>query len=204
VASLSARELVNDAEMEQAFRLRAEVYVRETEMLPAGVLRSGRELDELDSVCWHAGVFDGERLVGYLRIIPGHLAALPVVEEFGVEIKTPSAEISRFLVHRDYRSTTAVIELCALVIRWFMDNDVPHLYAIVEPWFFHGLRRFGFPFMQVGEPTFTYNAENVAIYCPTADLRPGVELADQSRRNQLLPLLFPAQAGAREGGALHG
>ncbi len=83
---LEFRDLRSEAELREARRLRAEVYVEEKGWVAPHELVNGLDLDEHDDVSIHGGAFDDDgSLVGTFRVIRD-TAGLPISELFGVKL----------------------------------------------------------------------------------------------------------------------
>lgn len=162
-----AKELHEKSELEQAFRLRHEIFCRELGWVaPQG---SGLEVDGYDLDAVHFGVFDGKGgLNAYLRLV---ITERPFMLEdiFGYLVgdghvlrKDPgTAEISRLCVSPDARerkvsdnfgSHGASMLLYKGVYLWCRERGVRHLYLVVEERILRLLKLCGFPCRPVGKP----------------------------------------------------
>lgn len=189
--------LTRDSEMIAAYRLRAAVYVHEQGFLPAAVLHDGLESDDLDGACRHGGVFDGDDLVGYLRLIPAS-RGLPVSSMFGVTVEEGGVEVSRLILSATHRSSSSLIPLLGWAVQSFYEHNDTVVYAVVEEWLLEVLQSIGFPFETIAGPIDVYNTANIAVACPVESLAEGVSAADQGRTRQLAAMFQPpARVGAR-------
>lgn len=194
------------AVMDAALQLRYQVYCLECKYLSASDFPNESESDDLDSTSGHFGAFNGDpRLVGYVRLVKAdargefpfqhHCSAL----SGNIALPPPgeSAEISRLMVHKDYRrrkgdilsgvtvptegdpaeqerlkenrKRTPQILLCLYreMYRHSIANNVRYWYAAMEVGLARALEQMGFGFQQIG-PTVDYYG-SVAPYL--ADLR---------------------------------
>lgn len=101
--------------MEDAFRLRYQVYCREKKFLPAEEYLSGVETDEFDDEATHLLVRGAEGdLIGYMRIIDGagelgfpmFSHGMTVHEDFPSPPDREAVELSRMIVRSDFRHET--------------------------------------------------------------------------------------------------
>ena len=101
--------------MEDAFRLRYQVYCKEKHFLHAEDYPSGLEIDEFDADATHLLVrgADGS-LIGYMRIIDGAAKSgfpmfahgMTIHEDFQAPPAEEAVEISRMIVRSDFRHET--------------------------------------------------------------------------------------------------
>lgn len=163
----SAKNIAYADEIEQAYRLRHEVFSKELAWVP--ISSDGREVDAYDVHAEHFGVFRNHCIASYLRLVmPGYRFMLE--KEFsclvspGHEIRKASdtCEVSRLCVSHDERGTkvdTAIghigvsMFLYRSVYQWCIRYGVRHLYLVVEHRVFRLLSMLGFPCSLVGEPT---------------------------------------------------
>lgn len=196
----------DDAVMRAALQLRYQVYCLECKYLQAADFPDESEADELDPTSAHFGAFSRDpRLVGYVRLVKAdargefpfqhHCDALSP----GISLPPPgeSAEISRLMVHKDYRrrkgdilsgvtvppegdraeaerlkenrKRTPQILLCLYREMYLhsITHGVRYWYAAMEMGLARALEQMGFGFQQIG-PTVDYYG-SVAPYL--ADLK---------------------------------
>ncbi|NTF17740.1 PEP-CTERM/exosortase system-associated acyltransferase [Agrobacterium rubi] len=98
--------------MEDAFRLRFQVYCKEKGFLPADEYPSGCEIDEFDGSATHLLVRGADSsLIGYMRIIDGRgdtgfpmfAHGMTVHDDFAIPEPGDAVEISRMIVRSDFR-----------------------------------------------------------------------------------------------------
>lgn len=98
--------------MEDAFRLRYQVYCREKHFLAADDYPEGIEFDEFDQDATHLLVYGADRhLLGYMRLVSGADGALlPMIahgltinSEYSIPADEHGIEISRMIVRTDVR-----------------------------------------------------------------------------------------------------
>lgn len=126
-----------------------------------------QETDEYDRFAEHFGVYDGEQLVGYCRLIAG-------INEFPTEKHsrkmtqlngTNRCEVSRLVVDREYRRNA--LEL-ALIRKMYEDAIALHLeyaMALIEPSLLRLLNRLGFPFERAGDAVKNILGADILIPC---------------------------------------
>ncbi|WP_044562802.1 acyl-homoserine-lactone synthase [Azospirillum sp. B4] len=136
-------------EMAQAWRLRNEVF-RQRKGWPIPAMY-GLEMDHLDKVAEHLGVFLGDQLVAYLRLLrcDGHTLWADSFPQFLVSLPCPPAlawEASRFAVADIGRLSTSAARLLVrqgLALGQALGAEL--LLAVTEPDFALFLRRSGVP-----------------------------------------------------------
>lgn len=129
-ARLAVRFATTAREVEQAFRLRYQVFVEEPAVTPL-YNASGLERDPLDDHCDHLIVVDETRdlVVATYRMLPGAREGRPPLyteSEFDLEgfrDELPrTLELARSCVHRDYRTGQAARLLWEGMLRCFFVN----------------------------------------------------------------------------------
>lgn len=173
--------------MERAFRLRYEVYCRDLHFLSEENYPERMEKDEYDPSSLHAMAFNlqGE-LVGYSRLVmpdageffPWQSHCTGLLEGVVLPASTSSAEVSRLMVHRDYRRRRGdvvqgvsvglaepapddIMEryrrrpqiLLSLYRQMYLhscDNGIRYWYAAMERSLAGALAMMGFPFQRIG------------------------------------------------------
>jgi N-acyl amino acid synthase of PEP-CTERM/exosortase system len=92
----SFRKIESPEILQEAYRLRFQVYCKECNFIREADYPEGYETDEFDVHSAHFGAFDTEgRLVGAVRLI------LPSCEKFPIEDHCPRLEVDRALVPRE-------------------------------------------------------------------------------------------------------
>lgn len=101
--------------MEDAFRLRYQVYCREKNFLPLTDYPDGVEVDEFDEQATHLLVRGADAsLIGYMRIIDGSGSSgfpmfahgMSIHDDFPMPADREAIEISRMIVRSDFRHET--------------------------------------------------------------------------------------------------
>ncbi|MBI5328090.1 MAG: GNAT family N-acetyltransferase [Deltaproteobacteria bacterium] len=201
------KTLSTHEEMEEAFRLRHEVFVDELKWVPASP--DGMEKDRYDAFADSLGVFDADnRLVGHVRLIPAPLPFM-VEKEFACLLPkdkpfikvSKMAECTRICVKKNYRAITIDSSLTLghllykAVYQWGLMQDVKLLAAVVERGYYHYLKSF-FPFELLGN--FSTIGDGVKAGVITVNWR-SFEVAAREKRPEFLqwmtnlPALVPAQ-----------
>jgi N-acyl-L-homoserine lactone synthetase len=169
VYSFSARSPRHAALLEQAYQLRARVFMRELGWLALSA--DGRERDRCDLHARHFAVFahpaDGApaSLAGYARALaPRHEFMLQreFVELLGGEPFTPDAnrafEVSRFVIHparrgqRGADGRTITEHLARGIARWALTQGCDEWYTVCETRYLRALRLRGLRFTPFGQP----------------------------------------------------
>jgi N-acyl-L-homoserine lactone synthetase len=167
--------------------LRYDHFVRERKWVEGSSLFPGQETDRYDAHCHHLGVFLGERLVSYLRMLPWtpevgfmldcefrELLSEPDRENL---LRAGSVEVSRLAVRDDpdalfpprgRREATDL--LFKLLYRVSLAHGYARLYVEVERRWLVAFRR-RLPFREFGVPhVFPDGTETVAAYADLAGL----------------------------------
>ena len=181
-------QVASDADLFTWRLLRQRVYLEEGLLTPDDV-GSTMYIDTYDAYSEHFLVWDSLGApVGTGRLIFGaHVAGqrLQIEDTFDVDILPDSAEVSGFAILREHRVGLAQVGLLRAMIERLRERGVSNAYAEVEPWFFRGLNRFGYPCARISESKFVFNAENFVIHMPLDDFWEGVE-HDISRARRTL------------------
>lgn len=137
------------------------------------------ESDKYDAYAKHFIVMSNERLVGYLRVIPGGMNSEFMLEddfsilnpfEKNINIST-SLEVSRLCTDDSLSGierTGAALLLYKASYLWAIQNNLNFWHVVVTEQYFRALRRIGFPFTMVSS-TKEFDAMHKTIYA-TLDL----------------------------------
>ena len=169
VHSFTARGPGAAALLEQAYRLRARVFMRELGWLATS--SDGRERDRCDPLARHFAVFtqpvDGAEpaLAGYARaLLPrdGFMLQREFIELLGGEAFAPdvrrSFEVSRFVIHPARRGQrcdegrTITEHLARAIARWARAAGRDEWYTVCETRYLRALRLRGLEFAPFGQP----------------------------------------------------
>jgi N-acyl-L-homoserine lactone synthetase len=204
-SGIKAKNIVSCNEIEQAYRLRHEVFSKELTWVPAA--SDGREVDAYDENAEHFGVFRNHKILSYLRLVmPSYRFMLE--KEFsclvspGHEIRKSSdtCEVSRLCVSDVERGTKVEspvgkvgvsMLLYRSVYQWCIRYGVRHLYLVVEYRVYRLLSMLGFPCALVGEPTRM--PDGVVAVAALMDWRRFEEI-NWSRRPELVSWFNQSQA----------
>jgi N-acyl-L-homoserine lactone synthetase len=164
---INAKNIVYQNEVEQAYRLRHEVFSGELGWVPKA--SDGREVDSYDEHAEHFGVYRNHELLSYLRLVmPSYRFMLEkefscLVSSDHEIIKTSdTCEVSRLCVSSGERGTRidspiGMVGVSMLLYRsvyqWCVRFGVRHLYLVVEHRVYRLLSMLGFPCSLVGKPT---------------------------------------------------
>ena len=182
VKTLSAPE-----EMDQAYRLRHQVFSEELRWVP--VTDEGLEVDEYDTrPVSYLGVFDCTgMLLGHCRLIAAphpfmidrEFAGL-LPEGGGLERTPDTAEVTRLCVSRAKRKGEFVLRVSNLLYKgiylWSMEMGVRHLLMVVDRRVFRLLRLTGFPVRPLGN--FAVMPDSVQAAAIHLDLREFKEVGE--------------------------
>lgn len=166
--------------IEEAYlKLRANVYVTQTGMLPSEVVRQdGTELDENDERSTHFVVFENRNLgkvavVACLRLIEKKDESILPIENFFPEVFEDSAapeesvEVSRFIVsHNEVRQAKIITrEMMSACLAHIVLNELGPVFGVVEPIFERGLKCMGVPVNRIAKPKLVpeYNDKNLGL-----------------------------------------
>ncbi|MBV8046462.1 MAG: GNAT family N-acetyltransferase [Paludibacterium sp.] len=140
-------------------RFRHRIFREELRWVPVSV--DGLDRDEYDGFSENLGVFVNQRVVGSVRMTPGHQRFM-IEKEFSALLPAgwslrkgaDCAEVTRFAVEADQRGRRlepAAMLLYHCLYRWAELNHVRWMYFVVEPPFYRRLARMGFPIFPIGE-----------------------------------------------------
>jgi N-acyl-L-homoserine lactone synthetase len=187
---------VNLADLNEASafqRLRYDYFVGQKRWVCPDPQSPQREIDRYDPFAHHLAVFDGERMVAYLRALPwqqecgfmldNEFRCLLPDEEEHLVIRQGAAELSRLVIAPEYgngsvyREGPHVIEvLLKLLYHVSLDQRMEHFYVVVEEsWLRPFARRFNMRFAPLGEThTFADGTRTMAAHSSLAQLEAAV------------------------------
>ncbi|MDH3234049.1 MAG: cyclic nucleotide-binding domain-containing protein [Alphaproteobacteria bacterium] len=148
MAKVTAREIATQAEREALYAFRYKVYVSELAMTDEADHERGWLYDDYDERCINYALFDGDEVVGSLRVIRmsevktldpfiEKFSLAPALAEFGPE---PIVTTSRFMIADRLRNSMAIFRLLQKMwesatkfdIRLNYGDCSPHLVAFYE------------------------------------------------------------------------
>lgn len=143
----------------ELMRFRHQVFREQLRWVPES--QDGLDRDEYDPFSDNYAVFRQNRVVGSVRMTPGHCPFM-IEREFQpllpsgweLEKSARSAEITRFAVGTDAngrRHEVAAGLLYYSLYQWAMAHQVRLMYFVVEPPFFRHIKRMGFPAFAIGK-----------------------------------------------------
>jgi acyl homoserine lactone synthase len=164
--NMTVKILTSQAELNQAFRLRHEIFAEELKWVPEDEF--GLEIDRYDVNGVHFGVMDMDgNLLAYMRILPTsgpymleNEFSFLVGRDHDIRHSFDTAEISRLCVSRTARSKVVTgnfgmhstsILLLKGVYHWSSKEHVRYLYAVTEDKVHRLYRAKGFPFKAIGD-----------------------------------------------------
>lgn len=153
------RQVANQAELNEMFRLRHQVYCEEKEWFPPSNNNDGLEQDRYDEISAHFSARDRTgQLIGCARLIP-------YTEELNLQIASHpnagmienfhnSAEISRLVSQKGHRFGVIALGLIRMIFQRVTRPvaGLRFLYIGVDQRFFTVLRSLGFDFQGIGSP----------------------------------------------------
>lgn len=189
----------SDLGLEDAYRLRYEIYCLEKKYLDKELFPERMESDIYDGMAIHFIMRDRltNLIVGYVRLINGENFILPLEKEFeSVDLKiignrSKLCEVSRLVIREDYRknklgSHVVLYGLLATMLDYCLVNKIDYLTAAIDDTVLIILKKIGVPFTLVGESreyvgsssTYTlidisreWNMKNIKFFFLTTALR---------------------------------
>ncbi len=154
------KTLKEDADLQQAYRLRHRVFAERLGWVPA--TEDGKEMDMYDLWGVTVGLFgyDGV-LLGMARLLPSS-GKFMLENEFGallhdshtIRKASDTAEITRLAVNPDIRdaklSSRIMLGVLKGIYQWAVENEIRYYYLEVEHRFLRALRMLGFPCEPIG------------------------------------------------------
>lgn len=175
------------------FHLRHDYFVADRGWVRPDVAHPFCETDEYDSHCHHLGVFENEKLVAYLRVLPSTAACGFMLDhEFRCLLseaehtelpRQHAVELSRLVVAPDAtvvsqaRRNRQIMELLLkLLYKLSLTEHYEHFYIEVEAsWLQPFMRRYGLPFTPLGAPyIFPDGTETVLAHATLENLERAV------------------------------
>lgn len=176
--ALQTRQLIDPAEIRQAFRLRFRMYCEKLNWLDPSEYPDDLETDGYDEHSIHLGAFDGSRLVGYVRIILAKQLPIYAIEELAEKIPiSPSlAEISRLIIdknaipdRKDFKRVVLGI-LREIHLHTKSKTEAAYYICTLDLAVFRVLRMYLFPFVPIGDQLFNMGSMTVPAMLGVADL----------------------------------
>jgi N-acyl-L-homoserine lactone synthetase len=167
----------NDSTMRAVWRLRYEVYCLETHFLEPGEFPDHQERDAFDDHATHFAIMDGGgAIVAGLRLVRNNPLGFPLERHarslsdyFRGLPRSRTMELSRFVVSKEHRirqfHLMAALFRCAMVEG--IQRGAEYALAAMEPGLCRLLKRFGYEFVEIGEPMEYYG--NVVPYVMSVD-----------------------------------
>lgn len=153
------KNLDSEMELEQAYRLRYDIFCRELGWVSAR--DDGREIDAYDNHSISLGVFtEEEGLIGFVRLIYSYMPMM--IEKEFLQLVSPlhnirkekdTVEVTRLAVKQPVRKGSkgkAAMALYKGIYLWSVMNGVRYLYLVVEKKSFRGFKIMGFPCRRIG------------------------------------------------------
>lgn len=154
------KTLKEEAELQQAYRLRHRVFAETLQWVPP--TEDGKEMDMYDLWGVSVGLFGPHgALLGMARLLPS-TGEFMLENEFGtllpenyaIRKERDTAEITRLAVNPDIRdpklSTKIMLGVLKGIYQWAVENEIRYYYLEVEHRFLRALRMLGFPCEPIG------------------------------------------------------
>lgn len=172
-------------QLEQALRLRFEVYCLEKGWLDPNRYPEGLEQDEYDEgqSMQFVAVASTSEVVACFRLITHGRLGFPCEKHFNLtkqaENQVQTVEMSRLIIaegHRGFRVTREIIlGLSREIYVYNLDNGIRWCYAAVEPGLLTLVRRMGIPFEQAGRKS-DYMGETLPMLLDMQDVEDKMSL----------------------------
>ncbi len=181
------------------FRLRHSYFVQQRGWVASDDETPGLERDDYDDHALHLGVWDGDGLAAYLRVLPydsevgfmiDHELSCVLSEETRLALPREGAvELSRLVVRSDVppRYNAPQFHPVELLLRRLyhlsLERDFRSYCIVVEQgWMRPFARRFGLPFKVIGTPhTFPDGTRTVAAMATREELEAGMRRHSQAK-----------------------
>ncbi len=159
---LLVKTLCEQAELEEAHRLRHKVFSQNLKWVPSS--EDELEVDPYDALATSVGLFSGSgRLLGMFRLLSTQ-GPFMLEKEFrsvllpgcSLRKERDTVEITRLTVDPSLNekglSSRMMLVLFKGVYQWSIGNDIRYLYMVVEKRFLRVLRAIGFPCEPISPP----------------------------------------------------
>lgn len=157
-------DLIN---MNKVYRFRYEMYCLEYAFLKKEDYKNGVEEDEFDKDAIHIVAFDKKNNVcGMLRILLASKTVLPTEKEYDLSEhvkdlkRTQFAEISRFVVLKEYKNTYLSLGIILYALKVSNKKRIKYWIGTIEEWLFNYMEKASVHPVLIGERKFVYNTWN--------------------------------------------
>ncbi len=145
--------------LEEAFKIRHKIFCEQLGWVEPSK-ENGKEKDRYDKFATHFGVYDGEKLCGYFRLLNSDQEFM-LEDEFNelhpgdkaVPGKGSSAEISRLAIssrRKKIKKFVTAMLLYRIIYQWFVKNNKQYCYVVVTEEYLQSLQKV-FPFRKIGK-----------------------------------------------------
>ncbi len=140
-------------ELSKAFNLRYEVFCVEKGIVDPKNYPTQMETDEYDDRSLHVGVFEGDEMIAYARLV------LPC-EMFPIERtntlpkcfdREKTIESSRGLVVKEHRHSDVIWHMSNSIYEFCRENGFRHILSFSNAIMYNGYKKRDFPFEHVGD-----------------------------------------------------
>ncbi len=154
------RQPENKYEYDEMYALRYLVYCEEYKYLDRVDYLDKRERDKYDPYSVHYILVYNkfkQSVVGTVRIIKNSTVGFPIENNFKLRKdlyninKDKIVEISRLIVKKEYRSQYFMLDLFKKLYQYCKENNITHIYAVMDDNLHKPLVNMGFIFKKIGE-----------------------------------------------------
>lgn len=153
--NLRFKILTDPYDIDEAMRLRFDVFCKEMKIADPANYVDGKESDDYDPFCLHTAVTEDDRIIAYTRLV------LPC-EEFPLERsnflpnifdRSHSVEVSRALLVKDKRGPGNIIwHLFDSIYQLCQEDDIDAILSFSNAVMYNGYKKRNVPFRYVGDP----------------------------------------------------
>ncbi|MDZ7798499.1 MAG: GNAT family N-acyltransferase [Patescibacteria group bacterium] len=165
------RDEENKELMERVYKFRYNIYCNVDGLLNKEEYPDKKETDLYDKYADHIIAFDRyNNIVGTSRIIKNSPLGFPTEKEFDLVKRLKNVprekitELSRFMIHPDYRKTMLLLDMFKAIYLFSRQNDYLFWFGCAEKWFLKTLDNYVGEVELIGEPKFCFNAINYPFF----------------------------------------
>lgn len=165
----------------KAFRFRYDAYIEELAYIESKYIYDTlkMEFDEYDQDSAHFLIMNGSGAVAYARVIHEGEHGLPVLNKLNAKdifANHKRVEVSRMIIHKDYRFTKLVIDLYREIFLYLSKLE-PDTMALADTFeksnSCEGLKKIGFQQsnLEYMDTSFLVKEKSVLLYMQTKDMK---------------------------------
>jgi N-acyl-L-homoserine lactone synthetase len=158
-------------ELQEAFKLRYQVYCLEKRWLRKESYPDKVEKDSMDPFSKHFIAMNASgTVIGTVRLILDSTRGFPISEHPSppitrFEAPEEAAEISRLIVAREHRNLKVSIGLYRLLYAFSQQENLRKWYLTIEPIFLRWFKSKGVRFAVIGRSSFFFGDKTIPIKC---------------------------------------